>query len=101
MHRPEVYALATALALGALLAARSDDPRGPLLGAVLVGLGVTNHPVVGACARWAGGAAERARTNVQRRIRGAIRKIGESIPALGAYLDRTVRTGTFCSYEPL
>ena len=33
--------------------------------------------------RRAGGAAERARTNVQRRIRGAIRKIGETLPALG------------------
>jgi hypothetical protein len=50
--------------------------------------------------RRAGSAAERARTNVQRRIRGAIRKIAESLPALGAYLDRAVKTGTFCSYDP-
>jgi hypothetical protein len=50
--------------------------------------------------RRAGGAAERARTNVQRRIRGAIRKIGESMPELAAYLERAVRTGTYCSYEP-
>ena len=56
---------------------------------------------LGGRSRRAGAAAERARTNVQRRIRGAIRKIGESIPALGTYLDRTVRTGTFCSYVPL
>ena len=55
---------------------------------------------LGGRARRTGGAAERARTNVQRRIRGAIRKIGESIPALGAYLDRTVRTGTFCATSP-
>jgi len=34
-------------------------------------------------------------------VKGAIRKIAESLPALGAYLDRTVRTGTFCVYEPL
>ncbi len=45
-NRPEVYALAMALALGALLAAGSTDPRGCLLGAVLVGLGVANHPLV-------------------------------------------------------
>ena len=56
---------------------------------------------LGGRVRRTGGAAERARTNVQRRIRGAIRKIEEAQPALGAYLDRTVRTGTFCTYEPL
>ena len=50
--------------------------------------------------RRAGGAAERARTNVERRLRGAIAKIAETLPALGAYLERAVRTGTFCSYEP-
>jgi hypothetical protein len=55
---------------------------------------------LGGRARRAGAAAERARVNVQRRIRGAIKKIGESLPELAAYLDRAVRTGTFCSYEP-
>lgn len=55
---------------------------------------------LGGRSRRAGAAAERARVNVQRRIRGAIRKIGESLPAVGAYLDRAVRTGTFCSYDP-
>jgi hypothetical protein len=33
-------------------------------------------------------------------VRGAIKMIGHSLPELGAYLERTVRTGTFCSYEP-
>jgi hypothetical protein len=56
---------------------------------------------LGGRARRAGSAAERARVNVQRRIRGAIRRIGESLPALGAYLERTVRTGTYCVYQPL
>ncbi|HET6146965.1 MAG TPA: AAA family ATPase [Polyangia bacterium] len=55
---------------------------------------------LGGRVRRAGAAAERARVNVQRRIRGAIRKIGESLPDLGSYLDRAVKTGTFCSYEP-
>jgi hypothetical protein len=50
--------------------------------------------------RRASAAAERARVNVQRRIRGAIKMIAQSLPPLGAYLERTVRTGTFCSYEP-
>jgi tetratricopeptide (TPR) repeat protein len=56
---------------------------------------------MGGRGRRAGAAAERARVNVQRRIRGAIRKLGDSLPDLATYLDRTVKTGTFCSYEPL
>jgi tetratricopeptide (TPR) repeat protein len=55
---------------------------------------------LGGRARRAGSATERARTNVQRRIRKAIQKIGETLPALAAYLDRAVKTGTFCSYDP-
>ena len=45
-------------------------------------------------------AAERARTNVQRRLRDAIRRIEEQDPELGRYLGWTVRTGAFCSYSP-
>jgi hypothetical protein len=48
--RPEVYALQTALSLGALLAALraldDRDPRWLLLAALLLGLGVANHPLV-------------------------------------------------------
>jgi hypothetical protein len=48
--RPEVYALQTALSLGALLAALHAraiaDPRPLLLAALLIGLGVANHPLV-------------------------------------------------------
>jgi hypothetical protein len=44
--------------------------------------------------------AERARLNVTRTIQAAIRRIGESHPELGAHLESTVRTGTFCTYEP-
>jgi hypothetical protein len=50
--------------------------------------------------RRAGAAAERARINVQRRVREAIRRIGEQDAKLGRHLDRAVRTGTFCAYEP-
>ncbi|HVH41653.1 MAG TPA: AAA family ATPase [Labilithrix sp.] len=50
--------------------------------------------------RRSGAAAERARVTVQRRIREAIRKIGEQDADLGRYLDWTIRTGTFCAYEP-
>jgi hypothetical protein len=45
-------------------------------------------------------AAERARKAVTARIRDAIRRITEAHPELGAHLDRTVRTGTICRYEP-
>jgi hypothetical protein len=45
-------------------------------------------------------AAERARKAVTARIRDAIRRIADAHPDLGAHLDRTVRTGTTCRYEP-
>jgi hypothetical protein len=43
---------------------------------------------------------ERARMNVTRRIKAAQRKIAENNASLGRYLVTTVRTGTFCSYNP-
>ena len=55
---------------------------------------------LGGRSRRAGAAAERARINVQRRLREAIRRIGEQDAKLGRHLDRAVRTGTFCAYEP-
>ncbi len=50
--------------------------------------------------RRAGGAAERARTTIQKRVRSAIRKIEEDLPELGRHLDQTIRTGMFCGYLP-
>jgi hypothetical protein len=47
-----------------------------------------------------GRAVERARVNVQRRITDALRRIQELRPNLGRYLSMTVRTGTYCAYEP-
>ena len=47
-----------------------------------------------------GSDAERARVNVTRAIRAALRRVGERDEALGRHLQGTVRTGTFCSYEP-
>jgi hypothetical protein len=44
--------------------------------------------------------AERARKAVTARIRDAIRRIGAVHPELGAHLDRTVRTGRTCRYDP-
>jgi tetratricopeptide (TPR) repeat protein len=50
--------------------------------------------------RRAGSAAERARVSVTRAIRAAIARIGEQSSLLGDHLGRTVRTGSFCSYDP-
>ena len=44
--------------------------------------------------------AERARKAVTARIRDAIRRIAEVMPDLGAHLDRSVRTGNTCRYDP-
>lgn len=55
---------------------------------------------LGGRARRAGAAVERARVNVQRRLRSAIERVAEASPALGKHLSRSVRTGTYCAYEP-
>jgi predicted ATPase len=50
--------------------------------------------------RRAGGNHERARSAVGWRIRAAITRIGDAHPSLGRHLRATVRTGTWCSYQP-
>jgi tetratricopeptide (TPR) repeat protein len=55
---------------------------------------------LGGRARKAGDPAERARTTVTRRIREAMLRIEDVHPALGRHLRKSVRTGTFCSYDP-
>jgi uncharacterized membrane protein len=55
---------------------------------------------LGGRVRRPGSAAERARTAVTARIKDAIRRIGEADPELGRHLARSVRTGTFCVYDP-
>ena len=55
---------------------------------------------LGGRVRRSGSAAERARTAVTARIRDSIRRIGDAHPDLGRHLARSVRTGTFCVYEP-
>jgi non-specific serine/threonine protein kinase len=44
--------------------------------------------------------AERARVNVTRAIRTALRRIADHEPVLGRSLGGAIRTGTFCVYEP-
>lgn len=55
---------------------------------------------LGGRARRTGAAAERARSAVTWRIRDAIRRIEDVDPALAGHLRRSVRTGTFCCYDP-
>ncbi|MDP9441955.1 MAG: transcriptional regulator [Actinomycetota bacterium] len=50
--------------------------------------------------RRAGSASERARVRVTRALRQAMAGIGEHHPQLGEHLDRSIRTGTYCSYLP-
>ncbi|MGH9223948.1 MAG: hypothetical protein ACRD2W_09250 [Acidimicrobiales bacterium] len=50
--------------------------------------------------RAASSAAEKARLNVTRAVRAAIGKLAEALPGPGAVLDRRVRTGLFCAYDP-
>lgn len=50
--------------------------------------------------RTAGSAAERARASVTQAIRLAMARIQEHHPQLGEHLDRAIRTGTYCSYQP-
>ena len=51
--------------------------------------------------RRAGSNVERARVNVQRRLRDAIARIREHDEDLGNYLEACVKTGTFCSFRPV
>jgi hypothetical protein len=57
-----------------------------------IGLGGRNRRV--------GSNAERARASVTLAIRRAMGRIRAAHPALGAHLERTIRTGTFCVYLP-
>ena len=50
--------------------------------------------------RRAGSSTERARVNVQRRLRDVVRRVSDQDATLGAHLRRRLRTGTFCSFEP-
>jgi hypothetical protein len=45
-------------------------------------------------------AAERARLNVTKTIRTALKKVSEIDPVLGHHLTTAITTGTFCSYSP-
>jgi hypothetical protein len=55
---------------------------------------------LGGNARQVGSASERARVNVQRRLKEAITRIGALDPIIGGYLRAAIRTGTYCTFRP-
>ena len=50
--------------------------------------------------RRTGSAAERARVNVQRRLRDAVKRITQYSPAAGKHLNWALKTGMYCVYDP-
>lgn len=55
---------------------------------------------LGGRAREAAPEAERARVNVTRTLRTAVDRIADAAPVAAAHLRASIRTGTFCRYEP-
>jgi hypothetical protein len=55
---------------------------------------------LGGRGRRAGGAVERARSAVQRRIRNALDRLAEHAPELSRKLEAAIKTGTFCVFRP-
>ncbi len=46
------------------------------------------------------GSAERARTSVTRTLRYAVQRLAEHHSDLGVHLERSVKTGIYCGYQP-
>jgi len=55
---------------------------------------------LGGRSRPQGSAAERARQSVTKAIRDATRRIAEEDGSIGEHLRRSIRTGTYCVYDP-
>ncbi len=50
--------------------------------------------------RTTGSTAERARTSVARSLRYALQRLESASPVVAGHLERSVKTGTYCSYLP-
>jgi hypothetical protein len=75
-------------------AARAEEERDFLVAELAGAFGLGGRP------RRAASPSERARVSVTRAIRTAMARIREHSNTLGEHLERTIRTGTFCSYNP-
>lgn len=80
-----------------LLARPREEVHSLALVATVDGVALTAASAAG---RQSGSHAERARVNVTRAIRATLKRIAGYDAALGHELQRTLRTGTFCVYEP-
>ncbi|HVF78064.1 MAG TPA: AAA family ATPase [Solirubrobacteraceae bacterium] len=98
-YREEIEKLEAQLA-GA--ESRRDDAAAERLGEQLefVRRELARAVGIGGRDRESGSHAERARVNVTRAIRTTLKRIGGYDEKLGAELDRAIRTGAFCSYDP-
>ena len=77
------------------------DERAEVLQAELDQLvGLARAFGLGGRSRKASSASERARLNVTRALRAATARLQEALPEAGTVLDRRVRTGIYCAYEP-
>jgi hypothetical protein len=61
---------------------------------------LTRATGLGGRTRRAGSSIERARLNVTRTIRHAIKLLDEVPPEVAAHLDRSITTGNHCCYQP-
>ncbi|MCC6997478.1 MAG: AAA family ATPase [Deltaproteobacteria bacterium] len=75
-------------------AARAREELDAIATELARGVGLGGRP------RKAASSAERARINVRQRVQDAIARIAEHSPALGKHLRQTIRTGSFCRYDP-
>ena len=86
--------LLAAVYLGGVLRGDAQAERDFLIAELTHALGI------GGRRRRMGDDVERARTAVTARIRDAIGRIDRASPAIGEHFRRSVRTGTYCSYDP-
>jgi len=75
-------------------AERAREELDAIAGELARGLGLGGRD------RKAGSAAERARINVQRRLRDVTKRVTEQDAELGRHLELSVKTGLFCIYAP-
>lgn len=80
-----------------------DEARATKARAEMEALGQELASAMGLGGRDRRGASDvqRARVNVQRCVKEALDRIASADPSLGRYLAATVKTGTYCSFNPL
>jgi tetratricopeptide (TPR) repeat protein len=86
----------------ALAEARHDTAREATLAAEREALlaELARATGLGGRSRQAGSSVERARLNVTRTIRHALKQLADVAPGLAVHLDETITTGTSCCYQP-